>query len=133
MNDNPAKRVWVVARVDEGRVMTADVFDDNDDAQNFAGELSVDTNNLSGQFQVLDSTLHCGHPRSEQGIDPNKFAKERLEGIYDGLAFDSADGADTKAAGRYIAAHKEELLEECARLIRKHIDSTLREKGLLKK
>ena len=133
MNTGPDKKIWVVARVDEGAVTSADVFCSNDDAQNFAGELSVDTNNLSGQFQVVNARLHCGKEKAEAGIDPEKFAEDRINGFYQDIALDSTHGAPTEAAGKYIVEHKSELLEECAKLIRSHLLSVLKEKGLLTK
>ena len=131
MNDRPRTRVWVVTRIDNDNVAQADVFDNNDDAQNFAGEMSVDTNNLSGRFQVIDSYLHCKELDMDPGIDTKKFAEQRIDGLYDELGFDSLK-ADTKAAGQYIVDHKPELLEESNRLIRDYILRKLKENGLLK-
>ncbi|MEG1602196.1 MAG: hypothetical protein RR340_01125 [Cloacibacillus sp.] len=132
MNERPRTRVWVVTRVDDGSVTQADVFDDNMDAQNFAGEMSVDTDNLTGRFQVLDSYLHCKHPVANPGIDTKKFTEQRVDALYDDLGFDSLR-ADTKAAGQYIIDHKAELVEESNRLIRDYILGVLKKKGLLTK
>ncbi|MDO5116444.1 MAG: hypothetical protein Q4D58_10140 [Synergistaceae bacterium] len=133
MNERPRTRVWVVARIDEGHITQADVFDNGDDAQNFAGELSVDTNNLSGRFQVLDSYIHCKELDYDKGIDPENFAQSQIDALYNDLGLDSTHGAETQKAAQYIVDHKPELLEEASRLIKKHILDVLKKKHLLTK
>ncbi|WP_418446396.1 hypothetical protein [Cloacibacillus evryensis] len=127
MNESPRKRVWVVTRIDGGRAAAADVFDNGSDAENFAGEMSVDTNNLAGLFQVLESSLHSR--------DPEKYISvpESIEKLVGGLYNDLALGGGTGKAAEYLAAHKPELIDEAVRAAKERIVEILEEKGLLPK
>ena len=125
MNESPRERVWVVTRIDEGRVTEADVFDNGSDAENFAGEMSVDTDNLTGLFQVLESYLH--RRSLEKDISVPKPLERLVGALYNDLALDG----DTGEAAKYIAAHKPELIEEADRAAREHLIDILKEKGLL--